>query len=81
MFQDIDNMEASCVLYIKGGTFDLLEHSKICILTGNEMGIIMLTVQPDWTVSIRLIYDPRDFFRQITPDVLSLKEFPIHIRQ
>jgi len=33
MVQDMDNMEASCVFYVKVGTFTNLEQSKISLLT------------------------------------------------
>jgi len=47
MFQDMDDMEASCVFYVKVGTFDQLAQSKICFLTVTRMGIVILTVQYD----------------------------------
>jgi len=45
MLQDMDNMEASCVCYVKVGTFTDLEQSKIALLTVNQSGIVKLTVQ------------------------------------
>jgi len=52
MLQDMDNMEASCVFYVKVGTFNHLEQKNICLLTGNELGIDRLTVQHDLIVSV-----------------------------
>jgi hypothetical protein len=51
----MDNMEASCVFYIKVSTFTHLEQSKICLLTVNKSEIVMLTVQHDMIVSIIFI--------------------------
>jgi len=45
MLQAIDDMEASCIYYVKVGTFDLLEQSKVCILIVTKIIIVMLTVQ------------------------------------
>jgi len=36
MLHDMDNMEASCVLYVKVGTFNHLEQSRIYLLTVNK---------------------------------------------
>jgi len=47
MLQDIDNMEASCVFYVKVNTFTHLKHSKTSLLTVNETEIVSLTVQHD----------------------------------
>jgi len=44
MLQDVDHMEASCAFYVKVGTFDQLEYSKICLLTVTSLGIVMLMV-------------------------------------
>jgi len=44
MLQDMDPMEASCLLNVKVGRFDQLEPSKISILTVTSLGIVMLTV-------------------------------------
>jgi len=43
MLQDMDNMEASFVFYVKVGTFTNLEQSKNAVLTVNKMGIVKLT--------------------------------------
>jgi len=48
----MDYMEASCVFYVKVGTFDQLEQIKISVLTVTSLGIVMLTVQYDLIVSV-----------------------------
>jgi hypothetical protein len=45
MLQVMDDMEASCVLYVKVGMFSHLEQSKISLLTVNKSVIVKLTVQ------------------------------------
>jgi len=52
MLQDMDNMEASCIFYVKVGTFNHLEQSKICHVTVNKLGLVRLTVQHDLIVSV-----------------------------
>jgi hypothetical protein len=52
MLQDMDHLEASCVVYVKVGRFDDLEGSKICVLTITSFGIIMLTIHHNLMVSI-----------------------------
>ena len=52
MLQVMDNMEASCVLYVKVGMFTHLEQSKISRLTANKSGIVTLTIQLDLMVSV-----------------------------
>jgi len=52
MLQVMDNMEASCVFYVKVGTFTHLEQSKVFLLTVNKSGIVTLTVQHDLIVSV-----------------------------
>jgi len=52
MLEVMDNMEASCVFYVKVGTFTHLEQSNISLLTVNKSGIVTLTVQHDMIVSI-----------------------------
>jgi len=81
MLQDMDSMEASCIFYFKVGTFTQLEHSKICILSVNETGIVRLTVQHDWIVSLSFRHYPRDLLRQTSADILSLEECHIYIWQ
>jgi hypothetical protein len=52
MLQVMDNMEASCVLYVKVGMFAHHEQGKISLLTVNKSGIVTQTVQHDMIVSV-----------------------------
>jgi len=81
MLQDMDDMEVSCIFDIMFCIFIQLEQSKICIMTVTKMGIVKQTVQHDMMVSVSFILYPRDFLRQILPDVLSVEECPIYIKQ
>jgi len=56
----MDLMEASCVFYVKVGMFNHVEQSKICILNVNILGIVRLTVQHDFIVSVSLMLYPGD---------------------
>jgi len=55
MLQAMDNMEASCIFYVKVGMFTYLEQSKIALLTVNQSGIVMLTVEHDLIVSVSIM--------------------------
>jgi len=79
MLQVVDNMEASCVFYVKVGTFTHLEQSKISLLTVNRSGIVTLTVQHDMIISVIFMQYPGDYLRQTSADILSLEERPIDI--
>jgi len=52
MLQDMDNMEASFVLYVKVGMFTHPEQSKNEFLTVNETGIVSLTIHHDLIASV-----------------------------
>ena len=52
MMQGMDNMEASCILYVKVGTLVQLEQSNACILTVTKIRIVMLTIQHDMIFSL-----------------------------
>jgi len=52
MLQDMDNMEASCIFYVKVGTFSHLGQSKISLLTFNKRGIGKLTIQHDLIATV-----------------------------
>jgi len=52
MLQDMDHMEASCVLYVKVGRFDPFKRSKISVLTVTSLGIVMLTVHYNLIISV-----------------------------
>jgi len=79
MLQGMDHMEARFVFYVKVGTLDQLEQSKFCVLTVTKLGIVMLTVQIDSIFSVSILYDPDDLLRQTSPDVLSVKEYPVYM--
>jgi len=79
MLQDMDNMEASCVFYVKVGTFTHLEQSKISLLTVNESGIVTLTIQHDMIVSVIFMQYPGDYLRHTSAEVLYLEQHPINI--
>jgi hypothetical protein len=51
MLQVMDNMEASCIIYVKVGMFTHLKDSIISLLTVNESGIVTQTLQHDMIVS------------------------------
>jgi len=76
--QDMDHIEASFVFCVKVGTFDQLEQSKIYILTGTSLGIVMLTVSHDLVVSVCVMQDRRDVFRQISSNIVSIEESHFH---
>jgi hypothetical protein len=73
MLQGMDNMEASCIFYVKVGTFPHLEQSKIFLLTLNIPGIMTLTVQHELIVSVIFMFYPGDYLRQISAYNLSLE--------
>jgi len=52
MFQVMDNMEVSCICYVKVSMFTHLEQSTITLLTLNKSGIMTLTVQHDMIISV-----------------------------
>ena len=52
VLQDMADIEASCVIFVKIGMFDQLEQSKISVLTVTILGIVMATIQCDLIVSI-----------------------------
>jgi len=79
MLHVMDNMEASCVIYVKVGTFTHLEQSKISLLTVNKSGIVTLTVQHDMIVSVIFMQYPGDHLRQTSADVVSLEQHPINM--
>jgi len=79
MSQVMDNMEASCVFYVKVGTFTHLEQSKISRLNVNKSGRVTLTVQHDMIVSVIFVSYPGDQLRQTSADILSLEQHPITI--
>jgi hypothetical protein len=81
MLQDMDSMEASCVMYVKVGKLNHLERNQMWLVTVNKAGIVRLTIQHDMIVSVGFMYYPGDFLRQISADILFLKEGPIYLLQ
>jgi len=79
MLQVMENMEASCIFYVKVATFTHLELSKISLMTVNNSGIVTPTIQHDMIVSIVFMQYPGDYFRQTSADVLSLEQQSIDI--
>ena len=77
----MDNMEVSCVIYIKVSTFTHLEQSKISLLNVNKSGIDRLTVQQDLIVSLSFMNCPSDSLRKTSADALSFEQCPISRRQ
>ena len=61
MLQDMDNMEASCIFYVKVDMFSHLEQCKTSLLTVNNLGIVRLTVQHDLIFSVSFMYYPGDY--------------------
>jgi len=78
MLQDMDNLEASCIFYVKVSKFTHLEQSKASLLTVNKLGRVWLTIQHDLIVSVSLMYYPRDSLRKSSADFISLHQCPIH---
>jgi len=79
MLQVMDNMVASCIFYVKVGTFTQLEQSKISLLTVNKSRIVTLTIQHDMIVSVIFMQYPGDYLGQTSADVHSLEQHPINI--
>jgi hypothetical protein len=73
MLQDMDNMEASCVFYVKVSTFTHLQQSKTALLTVNESGMVRLIKRHDLIVSVSFMSYPGDYLRPTSADILSRK--------
>jgi hypothetical protein len=78
MLQDMDNMEASCVFYVKVSRFTHLAQSKTTLLTVNQLGMVRLIVRHDLIVSVSFMYYPAEHLRQTSADILSLEQSPIY---
>jgi hypothetical protein len=61
MLQDMNNMEATCVFYVKVIMFTHLEHSKTTLLTVIQSGMVRLTVRHYLIVSVNLLYYSSDY--------------------
>jgi len=77
MLNHMNNLDVSCVFYVKVGTFAVLEQSQTSLLTVKENGIVRLTVQYDLIVSVSFMYYPGNHFRPTSADVLSLNQCPL----
>jgi len=64
MLQVMDNMEGSCVFYVKVSTFTTLEQSITTLLTVNQWGIVRLIVGHDLIGSGSFLYYCEDYLRQ-----------------
>ena len=78
MLQDMDNIEARCIFYVKVSTFPHLEQSNSSLVTVNQSGIVRITVQHDLIVSVSFKYYPGDSLRQTSADILSLQKYPTY---
>jgi len=81
MLQDMENMEATSVFYVKGSTFTHLENSKTSLLTVNQSGMVMLIVQDNLIVSVSFMDFPGDNFRQTSAYGLALEQYHIFREQ
>jgi hypothetical protein len=81
ILQDMDHMQASCVLYVKVSRIEQLEQTKISIFTITLLEMFMLTVHHDLNVSVWFMYDPGDVFRQRSQGILSVAKCPFYIHQ
>jgi hypothetical protein len=52
MLQEMNHMEASCVLNVKVGRFGQFEQSRISVLAITSLGIVILTVHYELKVSV-----------------------------
>jgi hypothetical protein len=74
MLQDLDNIEASCILYVKVSKFTHPDQSKAndAFRLSINQEIVRLTIQQQLIVSISFMYYPGDSLRQTSADILSL---------
>jgi hypothetical protein len=50
-------------------------------LTITDIEIAMLTLQHDLIFSLSFMYNPWDYLKQRSPDILSHDEIPVHFTQ
>jgi len=81
MLQEMNHIEASCIVYVNDGTLNRLEHSKFCILMVSTSRLAMVTVHHHITCRACVLLDPRQFLRHALADVLSIKEGTVFICQ
>jgi hypothetical protein len=78
MLQDMDNMEASCICYVRISMVVHLEQHNTSLLTVTETGIVRLTIQHDLIVRVSFRYYPGDSFEKTSTDILSLEQWPTY---
>jgi len=78
MLQDMDNMVASCIFYVKVRMFTCLEQRKPSFLSGNKLELVRLTVKHNLCVSLSFMYFPGNALRQTSADVRCLKQCLIY---
>ena len=69
------------MIYVKVGTLNRLEPSKICVLNFTTLGIAMLTIQHYIIFSVCVMKYHRDDFIQTSPDDLADEECAVYISQ
>jgi len=81
MVHVVENMEASCVFYVKVVSFTHIEQSDISLVTVIKSGIVTLIRQYDTIVIGVLLWYPGHSFRQTSADVISLERHHMNIKQ
>jgi hypothetical protein len=78
MLHNMDNMEASCIFYVKVSRITHLQQCKTTLLRVDQSGMVRLIVRHDLIVSVCFLYDPRDYLSQTSADIVSLEQCPIY---
>jgi len=81
MLQNMDHMEACCIMYVKVGGFNHHEQGIISILTVTMLGIVILPMQHDLMFRVWSIYLAVDLLRQTTPELLSVDKGGCYLLQ
>jgi len=71
MLQDMEHMQVSSIMNVKVGMLDQLEPTRFCVLTSNDVGLFIITVQHDTIDDGSFMYNPGNVWRQTPHDVLS----------
>jgi hypothetical protein len=79
MLQDMDHMEASCIICVKVGRYHQFPHTKICVLIITWLEIVMLPVHYDKMISVWFMKDHGDVRIQTSPPAHSVKECLFYI--
>jgi hypothetical protein len=77
----MDNIEASCFIYVKVSTFTHLAQSKTTLVTVNQSGMVRLIVRHNLIVSVGFMYYSGDHLRQTSADVVSFEQCPMYREQ